>query len=417
MLRVLNAHNRHAGAGGMEVLFASITRLLRGRGHAVVELSRDNAQLRGLAGKLAAFGSAIYSPGTYRQVRRLLIDERIGVAHVHNIYPQFSVSLFDACAEAGVPVVLHVQDYKLTCPTAQHLRHGRICDLCMTHGEHHCAIHNCRGSRAMSVAYALRNAAARIGGKIHAGVAYYACCSRFARDLIVRGGFPAERAGVLPNFFDLPTFSGRVHGDGEYVAYVGRISPEKGLDVLTAAAALVPDYPVRVVGDASAMPNLVYAAPPNVEFVGPLPRDQMHAFLDRARMLVVPSVWWEAFGIVAAEAMSRELPVIASDAGGLAEVVDHGVTGLKVPMRDPAALAQAIRQIWQNPAAARAMGQAGRAKAERLYSPDAYYGGLVDIWRRLGLLGPAQATSSPETEETRDAGHTHGQPAPARRAG
>lgn len=380
-MRVVNVHNRHAGPGGMEVLFESITRLLRAHGDEVIVVEKDNKDIHGLAGKLAAFGSMVYSPSAKKAMRTLLREHTPDVVHVHNLYPQLSPSILDACREENVPVVMSVQDYKLTCPTAQHLRDGKVCEKCLGGHEQWCAIHNCRGSRSMSVAYAIRNAAARVSGKIHNGVDAYLCCSNFVADQITKGGYPIDRIQTLYNFADLPDAPPRKSA-GDYVAYVGRISPEKGLDVLIAAARIT-GLPVKIAGDPSAMPELQVNLPSNVEFVGSLKRDQIPTFLGNARMLVVPSIWFEAFGIVCAEAMAYRLPVIASDMGGLPEVVDHGVTGLCVPPNDAARLADAITSIWKDPTRAAVMGEAGREKAMREYTPDVYYRRLTSAYRAV----------------------------------
>lgn len=389
-MRVVNVHNRHAGPGGMEVLFEAITRLLRSRGDEVIVVEKDNKDIHGMAGKLAAFGSMIYSPSAKRAMRALLREHRPDVVHVHNLYPQLSPSILDACREEDVPVVMSVQDYKLTCPTAQHLRNGAVCEKCIGGHEQWCAIHNCRGSRAMSVAYAIRNAATRVSRKIHDGVDAYLCCSNFVADQITKGGYPIDRIHTLYNFADLPDAPPR-KGPGEYVSYVGRISPEKGLDVLIAAARIA-GVPVKIAGDPSPMPELQQNLPPNVEFVGALKRDQIPSFLSNARMLVVPSIWYEAFGIVCAEAMAYRLPVVASETGGLPEVVSHGVTGLCVPPKDPARLADAILNLWNDPSRAAAMGEAGREKALREYTPEVYYRGLTAAYRSVMRTDEASAT-------------------------
>lgn len=380
-MRIVNVHNRHAGPGGMEVLFESITKLLRSHGDEVIVVEKDNKDIHGIAGKLAAFGSMVYSPSAKKAMRSLIRAESPDVVHVHNLYPQLSPSILDACREENVPVVMSVQDYKLTCPTAQHLRDGKVCEKCVGGHEQWCAIHNCRGSRAMSVAYAIRNAAARVSGKIHNGVDAYLCCSNFVADQIAKGGYPVDRIHTLYNFADLPDAPPRA-GAGDYVAYVGRISPEKGLDVLIGAARSN-GLNVKIAGDPTPMPELQRDLPSNVEFVGPLKREAIPAFLSNARMLVVPSIWFEAFGIVCAEAMAYRLPVIASAMGGLPEVVDHGVTGLCVEPNDSAKLAEAIASIWNDPARAAAMGEAGRVKALREYTPEVYYRRLTTAYRAV----------------------------------
>jgi glycosyltransferase involved in cell wall biosynthesis len=231
------------------------------------------------------------------------------------------------------------------------------------------------------VAYAIRNASARLTRSIHTGVDAYLCCSNFVADQIAKGGYPADRIHTLYNFADLPDAPPRTK-PGEYVAYIGRISPEKGLDVLIAAAR-ISGLPVKIAGDPTPMPELQESLPPNVEFVGSLKREQIPGFLTNARMLAVPSIWYEAFGIVCAEAMAYRLPVIASDMGGLPEVVTHDATGLCVPPRDPERLADAMQSLWNDPARAAALGEAGREKAMREYTPDVYYRRLTSAYRAV----------------------------------
>ncbi|MGF1634554.1 MAG: glycosyltransferase [Phycisphaerae bacterium] len=386
-MRVLNVHNYHIGHGGMEVLHESLTRLLRARGHAVQELVRHNEAIDTPLKKLVAVGSGVYSPSAKRDTAEAIRTFRPDVAHLFNLYPQLSVSVIDACHCAGVPVVLHVQDYKLTCPTAQHLRDGQPCHACLGGREYNAARYNCRGSRAMSTAYAVRNAAVRLSRRVHERVSRFITPTRFVRDLTVNAGYPADRMEVIPNFFDLPDADACTPptAQGGYVAYVGRISPEKGLDVLLEAAR-ISGLPVKIAGDPSAMPQLAAQASPSVQFVGKLGRGEVGPFLNGARFLVVPSVWYEAFGIVAAEAMARLRPVIASDIGGLPEVVQHERTGLLVPPNDAAALAAAMCRLWDDTPLNHRLAEAARIDAQARFTTDAFYERLIPAYRRAAEL-------------------------------
>lgn len=374
-MRIVNAHNHHVGGGGMEVLFESITKLLRERGHEVHVIERQNKDLRGLTGRLGALGSMVYSPAAKREMAKVIADFKPDVVHLHNLYPQLSPSVIDACNEAGVPAVLAVQDYKLTCPTAQHLRDGKVCEKCLGGHEQWCAIHNCRGSVTMSIAYAIRNAAARKSGRLHDGITRYLACSAFAKRQIVRGGYDGDRTIVIPNFSALP-IDDSPRGAGDYIAYVGRISPEKGLPILIEAAKRL-GVPVKIAGDTAKMPELPSTAPSNVEFVGPVKRDALPAFYRNARCLVVPSVWYEGLPVVCAEAMGYGTPLVVSDIGGLAESIEPGVSGQLCPVGDVDAFAAAIDAYWKNPDLARAHGAAARERARHEFSLDAFYGRLV----------------------------------------
>ena len=104
-------------------------------------------------------------------------------------------------------------------------------------------------------------------------------------------------------------------------------------------------------------------------------------------MLVVPSTWFETFGIVAGQAMGHRLPVVASNIGALAEVVDDGVTGLLFEPGNAMELADRLMSLWDDPERCLAMGEAGREKIARECSPEAHYAGLTGAYLRAISLG------------------------------
>jgi glycosyltransferase involved in cell wall biosynthesis len=194
--------------------------------------------------------------------------------------------------------------------------------------------------------------------------------------MLLRAGFRPDQVMVVPN----PTAVTEAPADrplGDYVAFAGRVSAEKGVDVLLAAAALMPHLSFKIAGDGPVLPAMMSQAPSNVRFVGRLAYDELLTFYKMARLLVVPSVWFEPFGMVAADAMALGLPVVASRVGGLPDVVDEGVTGLLFEPGDAADLAQKIGRIWDAPALGTQLGKAGRAKAMQRYSQQAYYRNLL----------------------------------------
>ena len=380
-LRVLNVHNHHAERGGAEVYFHSLTTLLRERGHHVATFERDNANVTSALAKFSAFASAIHSPSARREFADTLRRERINFVHLNNIWPLVSPSVIDASRAAGVPVVMSVHDYKLTCPAGQHLRDGRVCEKCIYAGrEFWAAAHGCRNGRVWSSAYAVRNLVSRTRG-VFDGVTLYLPTTRFVGDQLNRGGYGVGRTHVLPGFADLPNAADTEPAAGTYVGYVGRVSPEKGLPVLIEAARAT-GLPVKVAGEPSAMPELRRDLPPNVEFVGKLSRDALPGFYAGARFTVVPSVWLECFGLVCAEAQGHGRPVVASRIGGLPEVVEDGVTGLLFEPGNATELACVMRRLWDDPALLRRLGRAARERAGREYSRGVFYERLIAAYAR-----------------------------------
>jgi glycosyltransferase involved in cell wall biosynthesis len=171
-----------------------------------------------------------------------------------------------------------------------------------------------------------------------------------------------------------------------------QLFPRKGIRFLIEAAAQLkprfPDLKVVLAGDGFERPELVRLAEGlglggDVTFLGWVPNTELPPYYRAAAVSVIPSLE-EGFGIPAAEAMGCEVAVVASDAGGLPEVVENGVTGLVVPRGDSTALAQAIGSLLADPERRRAMGQAGRVRALQMFDWDRSAEQFEQIYREVG---------------------------------
>jgi glycosyltransferase involved in cell wall biosynthesis len=398
-MRVCIVHNSYARPSGEEVSVQRLRELLVDHGHDVTMLWRSSAEIERMRlGRTRAFFSGIYSRGSRRAMRRLLDERRPDVVHVNNLYPLISPWVLVDCKRAGVPVVMSVRNHRLVCPNGLHLSRGEVCERCLGGREYWCVLRNCTESVFKSAGYALRNAVARRWRLFLDGVTVFAVLSPFQRDRLTAAGFPGDRVVVIPNMVgangtEPPPASCATPPLGEYVAYVGRVSPEKGVETLVAAAARCPDIPFKMAGATDRMPRLASAAPGNVTFVGHLDGASLHAFYRESRMVVLPSRCLEAFGLPLAEAMSHGKPAIASRIGGMPSIVEDGVTGLLVEPGNASELAGKIGALWERPELCRAMGEAGRAKALNEYSPARYYERLMAAYQYASELAAARDAS------------------------
>jgi len=223
------------------------------------------------------------------------------------------------------------------------------------------------------------------------GVTIFAALTDFLRQRLIDAGFPAERIVVIPNMVNTRGNPGQLTL-GDYVAFVGRVSPEKGVNILLQAAQICIDIPFKVAGEFHRMPQLPADASPNAKFFGYLHGIQLEKFYATARIVVVPSLWYEAFGLCTVEAMLHSKPLIASRIGGLPEIVEDGETGLLFESGNAVELAEKIRYLWNRPDLCNKMGLAGRAKALREYSPARYYERLVAVYERALAYGPGESS-------------------------
>ncbi len=386
MSKVLLVHNAYGKFSGEEAVVEGTRKLLAEKGHKVVALARSSADIgRMLLGNLRAFFSGVYSRSARRQMRELIQQARPDVVHVHNVFPLISPSVLVECRRAGVPVVMTVHNYRLVCPTGLHMVNGQVCEKCCGGREYWCVLRNCTGSLPKSLGYALRNWVARKWRLFLDNVTLYAALTEFQRQRLIAAGFPGDRIEVIPNMA-APVKADAEAELGDYVGYVGRISPEKGVPLLIAAARMCPQLVFRAAGSVEGMRHLVHRTPSNLEFVGQLQKEALEDFYARSRMIVLPSTWFEGFPMVLAEAMLRGKPIVCSRIGGLPEIVEDGVTGLLFEPGNAEELAEKIRSLWEQPDLCCKMGRAGREKALREYSPERYYQRLMAAYRRAMSL-------------------------------
>ena len=210
--------------------------------------------------------------------------------------------------------------------------------------------------------------------------------SEFARSKLIEMGLSGDRIVVKPNFVD-PDPDRVRRGPGSYALFVGRLSPEKGLDTIIEAWKRIPELPIRIVGTGpmeSALRAQVAAAglERRVEFLGRRTATEVAELLLDARMVVFPSIWYETFGRVAIEAFAAGVPVIASRLGSLAEIVTDGVTGLHFRPGDAEDLAAKVRWAEAHPDEWTRMGERARSGFESQYTAARNYERLMEIYAR-----------------------------------
>jgi glycosyltransferase involved in cell wall biosynthesis len=310
----------------------------------------------------------------------VLADFRPDAVHLHNVYHQLSPSVVAATAQAGVPCVMTLHDYKLACPSYQMLDKGRPCDACVTGGPLQAARRACKdGSRSASTLLAVESWLHRRLGA-YDGVGALIAPSRFLAGVLARAGVYPDRLRVLRHPVDVDHLALKA-APGGGVVFAGRLAPEKGVDTLIEAAALLPaGVTVDIAGDGPSRVALeelaARVAPGRVRFHGRLAKDRLHDLIRTAGVAAVPSRWYENQPLAVLEAFGCGVPVVGTDLGGLPELIADGTDGFVVAAGDPAALAQALARTVADPEKAWEMGRAGRAKVSRDFAPEAHLEGL-----------------------------------------
>jgi glycosyltransferase involved in cell wall biosynthesis len=375
-VRVLIVHNRYQQPGGEDAVARDEAELLRRNQVAVEVYERSNDELRGMT-QVQAFAQALWSRRTVRELGDRMCRFRPDVVHVHNAFPLISPSVYYIASRHGIPVVQTLHNFRLLCAQGMLLREEAVCEKCVGTFPWRGVVHRCyRNSLPHSVALVSMTATHRLFGSSRQ-VTRFIAPTAFVRDKFVAAGLPSDRISVKPNFVDLPPPSLM---ERRGALFVGRLSPEKGIEVLRKAASACVGGSIEVIGSGPLQRSLEDAA--GVRLRGWQSPNSIHARMRTAEYLVMPSIWYETFGRVVAEAYACGLPVIASRLGAMAELVHHGETGLLFRAGDSEDLRRTLIWANQHPAEMRRMGMEARREYERRYTPQINFSQLLAIYRQ-----------------------------------
>lgn len=383
-MRILVVHNRYQQPGGEDAVVRSEAHALRRHLHQVALYEADNDEIQGPLGGLKTAVRCLWSPQAQRSFLQSLDEFGPDIVHVHNFFPLISPAVHHAAYKRGIPVVQTLHNYRLLCPASTLLRNGSVCEECTHEWYPVSAVrHACyRNSRAATVAVGNMLALHRVLRTWTKTVTRFIALSEFARHKFVDAGMPVDRISVKPNF--LADDPGPGKGSGNYVLFVGRLSEEKGIACLLQAwKALRPKLRLIIAGDGPLAPIVRdYASTDrSVEWLGFLNRPQILDLMANAFALIFPSVWFEAFPMVLAEALAKALPVIASNLGSMAEIITHRKTGLLFAPGSPLDLASALQWALTHRPEICAMRENARLEFESKYTADTNYRQLMNIYR------------------------------------
>ena len=356
-MKILLCHNFYQQVGGEDLVFNEETQLLESHGQTVLRFTLHNNSIPSM-NRLGLAWRTMWNGAVYAELRRLIRQQRPDLVHCTNTFPLISPAAYYAARDEGIAVVQALHNYRLLCPGTYFLREHRVCEDCLGKTVPWPAVvHACyRDSRAASFVVAAMLSGHRLLGTWKRAVTLYYTPSEFTRQKCIEGGLPADRIAVKPNFVSVHPGVGT--GSGGYCVFVGRLSPEKGLDsVLKAWPRLGGRLPLKIIGDGPVRDMAVAAAAahPEIEWLGHRPIQEVLEIVGEAACLVMPSIWYETFGRTVVEAFAKGTPVIGSRMGAMAELIEDGQTGLLFRPGDADDLEAKMRQFLADPPAAAKM--------------------------------------------------------------
>ena len=418
-LNILLANYRYFIGGGSERYLFNATELFGEKGHKVIPFSVKHPRNRPSGSSVFFFSSlsevreavlfgqfklnpktliklidrSFYSIEARRQVKRLLSHHRIDIAYILHFLRWISPSILSEFSRNNIPIIVRISDFEYICHGTHLLRDGEICEICVEGNLLPSVKHKCiQDSFLLSLAHYLAMSLyklTRIFNKIDA----FIFPSVFALEQMARAGFARERMFHIPTFVDTqrikPNFK-----PGQYILYFGRISSEKGIDVLLEAYQRYdrkdskPTMPLYIIqtGKIDAerlMEKIEYEHMKNVHILGGLSREAFSSYIENAAFTVVPSLFYENLPNVVLESYAYGKAVVGSRRGSILEVIEDGVTGLLFEAGDSEDLADKLEWLATHPEDCVSMGRKAREAAEDKYNKELHYQKLMDVFQKF----------------------------------
>jgi glycosyltransferase involved in cell wall biosynthesis len=398
-MRVLMLNAFHWLKGGVERTVFDETRWLEAAGHEVAHFATTDARNRPSPfarhfAPAADFGEdtpawrqlpqlsrAVWSAPAARALAGLLAEWRPDVAHVHAPSRYLTPSVIAELERAGIPTVMTLHDFKPWCTNRVLFARGAVCERCRGGHHWHAATTGCVQHSHLKSAVGAVEAYAHDRRGAYRSIRRWIAPSAFVREKAAELGADAARIRVLPHGVERAVaVTGPASALPEhYVLYAGRLSEEKGVYGLPAVAKAIQPIPLLVAGGGPLAAWLNHRDDGNLKSLGHLAEDALAAVRERARVVLVPSLFPETFGYAVAEAQLDARAVVASHIGALSELVTHEVTGLLVPPGDVPALVEATQRALGDPAA-KGWGEAAQRRALTAFAPAVHAHGLVRIY-------------------------------------
>lgn len=329
--RILIVHNKYRFAGGEDSVVMNEKQLLESHGHSVSLYIKENTDIANLSflKKLFLPLHSLYSFQTYLEIKKIIQEKNIDIVHVHNTLPLISFSVYYAARHLNCALVQTIHNFRLLCPNGLFYRNGKICEDCLESLT--CSIkYKCyRNSKLQTMLVAFNLWMHRRLGTFHKPDAYIVLTDFNKKKLSFL--ISEKKLFVKPNFTDMPPIFSTPK-KRTYFIYISRLEENKGIYLLLQTFENFPDEKLLIIGtgpEEKSIQKYIYDKKmKNVELLGFLPHDKIMPLLYDAKALLFPTQWYEGFPVIIAESFSAGTPIIGSNIGNVASIIEHGRTGL-----------------------------------------------------------------------------------------
>lgn len=393
--------------GGAERYYFDLVKILEENGHRVIPFAMQDIKNQPTKYKnyfvskidiskpgfsladLKAAGRILYSFEAQSKMEDILHDFKIDIAHVHNLYHQISPSVLTTLNNYHVPVVMTIHDFKLMCPVYTFYTQGEVCERCKKSRYYNCVLRKCaKNSYAASITNMIEMYLHRMLKIYRDNVDLYISPSKFVRDKMIEFGWPRKKIITIPHFSKPKNKISEIKNkQGEYSFYFGRLIKHKGVMHMLKAYKYLKNEKLKIAGtgpqEKEYKDYVKKNKMSNVEFVGFLNDKELEDAIKLSKYVIVPSVYYETFGLSVTEAFAQGKMVIATDLGPLPELVKNGKTGIIYRAGDWRDLKNKILEINKKPQEITRLGQNALRFVRNNLDPKDHYQKIIQQYQKL----------------------------------
>ena len=329
--------------------------------------------------------SFIYNKEAVNNLEKLLDEIKPDLVHIH-VTCCMSFGILKPIKKRKIPIVYSVHDISAFCPSV-FMVGTNICNECRGYNTFPCIRKNCGKKMLRSIFSAFRNFTDRLLGS-QKDIDLYLAVSEATKQYLIKSGLNQDKIKVLPNFVDKQTMEKGINTEiksGDYFFYAGGVAEIKGLYTLLETMKSLPrDINLHLAGSGDYEKIKEFIKENNLEnikILGTLTKEQMQKEYENCISVLMPSEWFETFGMINIEAAVWGKPSVSSNIGGLSNVVENEKTGLIFEPKNKEQLKECILKYWNNRDLALQHGRAAREKVLSQYSEDIYFNRLREIYK------------------------------------
>jgi len=384
-MKILLVHNTYQHKGGEDSVFENEYQLLKNHHHQVEKLFFSNDGIHSVLDKLKVGIASIYNLKSGQLLQQKIIEFQPDIIHVHNFFPVASPALFYVANKLNVPIVMTLHNYRLICPNALLFRENEICEKCIQKSfAIDGVINGCyRDSKIQTFALALMSYIHKKKNTWNTKVDQYIPLTNFAKQKMLSSslGLQQNQLTVKPNFVEDFGFD---YEKEDYFLFVGRLSLEKGIDLLLEVFQNS-DKKLLIIGCGPLEEKVKKASKVNnnIIYLGFREKAFIINKLQKAKALLFSSIWYEGMPMTIIESLSTGTPVIAPNIGGPNEIIQDNINGLIYQVNDLKSIQEKIENILTNKKNHKQLCRGARKSYEDFYTPEKNYQDLLQIYRNV----------------------------------